>query len=63
MTNVIVVDIRSSDQAAMDSFVADVLVALGGGVNGPTTGSELVRHDCAHDVGGVCSGWVVVGSW
>lgn len=43
------VEVRFTTDAARDSFWDDVIAFMGGGVNGPTTGSFIQQHDCPHD--------------
>jgi hypothetical protein len=43
------VETRFVDQAERDAFWNDLVAYLGGGVNGPTTGSFIRQHDCTHD--------------
>jgi hypothetical protein len=41
--------VRFTTKAEQDAFWADVITAVGTGINGPVTGSELYRHDCPGD--------------
>ena len=43
------VEVRFTTDAARDSFWNDVIAFMGGGVNGPVTGSFIQQHDCPHD--------------
>lgn len=43
------VEVRFTTLAARESFWNDVIAYMGGGVNGPVTGSFIQKHDCPHD--------------
>jgi hypothetical protein len=44
-----IVEVRFTTATARDAFWDDVVAYMGGGINGPVTGSFIQKHDCPHD--------------
>jgi hypothetical protein len=45
----VALEVRFNTRVEQEAFWNDALAAVGTGINGPVTGSELTRHDCPHD--------------